>query len=424
MRVWVIQEGEPITFVDGGNRLFRTEMLVNRLVERGHSVLRWSSTFDHLRKTFRFCDARDVLLGSNLRYHFLHSPTAYRKNLSMAHGHHNREIRDAFLKKIAEEVAPDLIFCSLPPLPLAQAAADYAHRYHIPLVFDIRDSWPDSILDNMSVPKRWLWELFLRSESRRSRRLMQRPLAITAISQGHLRWALKLADRQQCEWDRVFPMAYEEPPQCLFQDERERLELYRRIGAKPQQKLVTAIGRIGSAFDFNLLVRLAEEFLREGRDDVHFILAGEDVCPSLFRWRKRYPKNLSITGWLDQRHLQQILSLTTVGLLPYKHIHCPALRNKPLDFLSFGVPLLSSLRGDVDDLIRERRLGLTFTPSDIASLRRSLDFLLINDDLRKNIHQRALETFHSDYTAAKIYPSFVAYLEELMTSWKRFYSGF
>lgn len=416
MRIWVIQEGEPISFVEGSNRLFRTEMLVNRLVDRGHSVLRWSSTFDHLRKTFRFCDGRDIELGTSLRYVFLHGPTAYRKNISLAHFRHNREIQKAFRLRAVDERAPDLILCSIPSLPLAEAATEYARRYHIPLVMDVRDDWPDSFLDNLTFLRRVFWSLVLRKETNRLSQILHHASAITAISSAHLNWALKKADRCAGPWDAVFPIAHEEPPKKIFDGEKQRLKFYGQIGARPDQSLVTCIGRIGSAFDFDLVVKLAKQYLAEGRHDIHFILVGEGPVRRLLKKKCPDLANLTITGWVNQRHLQRILAITDVGLLPYKSIHSPTIRNKPLDFLSMGIPVLSSLRGEVEDLIREYNIGLSYANGNLLDFRKSLDYLLEHGGLRMKMRQQALTVFHGHFSATKIYPAFAEFLENFLAN--------
>ena len=47
LNVWVLQTGEPL-IIDGNNqRLMRGMNLANKLVERGHKVLFFSSAFNH-----------------------------------------------------------------------------------------------------------------------------------------------------------------------------------------------------------------------------------------------------------------------------------------------------------------------------------------------------------------------------------------
>ena len=49
MNVWIIQTGEQLP-IRSGVRKMRTAVLADKLLERGHSVLWWASTFEHQRK--------------------------------------------------------------------------------------------------------------------------------------------------------------------------------------------------------------------------------------------------------------------------------------------------------------------------------------------------------------------------------------
>jgi glycosyltransferase involved in cell wall biosynthesis len=411
VNIWVVQVGEPVSFVDGGSRPFRSEMLANRLVERGHCVLRWASTFDHLRRVFRFQEAREIALGSTLRYRFLHGPTDYAKSISPRHARHSREIAAQFSLLAPEEALPDLILCALHPVPLALCVTDYAHRHNIPLFLDVRDTWPDSLTKNLKFPWRPLARWIFRGEKRRIQKIFHRADAITAISTECLRWSLGQADRKSHRWDRIFSLAYEEPPREIFASEEQRKNYLRTIDAADAQHIVTCIGRVGSSFDFDLVVRLARHFWREGRRDVRFVLAGEEPVRRLLY--KKFPAlpNLTVTGWLDQRELYQLLAVTTVGLLPYKDIHCPTIRNKPLDFLSMGVPMLSSLHGELFFLMRQNSFGICFPPKDLAALHALLCRLLQSPNLRESMRENGLRVFRENFLADKVYGEFVAHLE-------------
>jgi glycosyltransferase involved in cell wall biosynthesis len=386
-------------------------MLANRLVERGNYVLRWTSTFDHLRKTFRFLESREVTLGSNLRYRFLHGPTSYAKDISPSHARHSREVAAQFDLYAPEEVFPDLILCSLHPVVLARSVSEYAHRHGIPLLLDVRDTWPDSLIKNLKFPWRQLAGWVLRKDRRRIQKIFHRADAITAISTECMRWSLGQADRKSNRWDRIFSFATEEPPRDIFLDEEQKKQYLLRMAAPDVQHIVTCIGRVGSSFDFDLVVRLARRFLGEGRRDVHFVLAGEE--PIRRKLQKKFPSlpNLTVTGWLDQQELYRLLAVTTVGLLPYKDIHCTTIRNKPLDFLSMGIPVLSSLHGELFFLMRQNNFGICFPPKDLCALHALLCRLLQSPRLRESMRENSLRVFREHFSADQVYGDFVAHLE-------------
>ncbi|MDR1436041.1 MAG: glycosyltransferase [Puniceicoccales bacterium] len=411
MNVWIIQMGEPISFLDGDSRPFRTEMLVNRLVERGHSVLHWTSTFDRVRKRFRFRGAREMALGSRLRYRFLNGPTPYGRNVSLGHSQHDRELAEAFVNSAGEEPRPDLIVCSIPPLRLARRASEYAHGHSVPLIVDVRERWPDSFFDSLHFPIRNLFRFIFRSDRRRTKQVLHSASAVVAISDSCLRWALQKADRQRGAWDRVFPLAYEEPPKILFSEDGQRVAYGRRFSIGADDTVLTCLGRVGSSVDFDAFTALAERMADVGRSDIKFVLAGEKPSKGLGRAAKL--PNLIITGWLDRIDLQRLLSMTTVGLLPYANdVQGPTIRNKVMDFLAMGVPVISSLGGEFGRLMDRYGFGLQFRAGDMDQLVECVERLLRSKALREKMALGAANAFREHFTANRVYGEFAEYLEK------------
>lgn len=409
--MWIVEMGEPISFLDGGNRPFRTEMLVNRLVERGNSVLHWASTYDKLRKTFRFHENKEIALGSRLRYRFLHGQTPYGKNVSFAHSQHDRELAAAFKNLASEEPSPDLILCSIPPLRLARRVSEYAASRSIPFAVDVRDRWPDSFLDGVHFPFYRLFRFIFRSDRRRAKQVLHSADGITAISESCLRWALSKADRPRCERDGVFPLAYEEPQKNLFANDDQREEFMRKLDLGVGEKIVACLGRVGSILDFGAVLALAKQMAAEGRSDVKFVLAGEEPTSSLRRHAKL--SNFAVTGWLDRTDLQRLLSISAVGLLPYRgDMHGPTVRNKAMDFLAMGVPVVSSLEGEFGRLMERYNFGLQFRAGDVHDLRANIERMLKSDELRSEMAHGASTAFKECFTANKVYGEFAEFLEK------------
>ena len=407
--------GEPISFLDGWNRPFRTEMLVNRLVERGNSVLHWASTYDKLRKTFRFSENREITLGSRLRYRFLHGQTPYGRNVSFGHSQHDRELAAAFKSSVAEEPFPDLMLCSIPPLRLARRVAEYARSKSIPLVIDVRDRWPDSFIDSFHFPLYQLFRFIFRSDRRRAKQVLYGADGIAAISESCLRWALSKADRPRSQRDEVFPLAYEEPQKKPFGGDVQREEFISKLGLKGASAVITCLGRVGSVFDFGVVIALAKQLGTEGCGDVKIVLAGEEPPGNLRRHGKL--ANLVVTGWLDRSDLRRLLSLSTVGLLPYRgDMVGPTVRNKAMDFLAMGVPVISSLGGEFGRLMERHRFGLHFAAGDVDDLAEKLKQLLSSPELRGQMAVGAADAYHSCFTANKVYGEFAEFLEKFAKS--------
>ncbi len=153
MRFWLIKAGEPLPLDSSEDRLLRTGMLGRELVSRGHSVVWWSATFDHFRKVNLRDSACDVEVSPGFRLSLLHAP-GYRRNISLQRIRHHRGLAKAFAERIETESPPDAILCSMPTIEFCRVATAYGMRLRIPVVLDMRDSWPDIYLELLPAPLR------------------------------------------------------------------------------------------------------------------------------------------------------------------------------------------------------------------------------------------------------------------------------
>src|SRR5215471_7213992 len=135
MRVWVIEIGEPLPTIDAGERDWRAAMLSKALATAGHTVTWWASTFHHGLKRHRFdrFTVVDVMPGLEIRC--LHGP-GYARNASPRRIAHHRTLARAFSREAAAIPKPDVIFCCLPTLELADEAVKYGERAGVPVVID------------------------------------------------------------------------------------------------------------------------------------------------------------------------------------------------------------------------------------------------------------------------------------------------
>src|SRR5206468_2647153 len=72
---------------------------------------------------------------------------AYRKNISVRRLVNHVQIARNFRREAAHCVAPDIVITALPTVELAYEAVRYARAIRIPALVDIRDLWPDILVD-------------------------------------------------------------------------------------------------------------------------------------------------------------------------------------------------------------------------------------------------------------------------------------
>ncbi|HEX2860241.1 MAG TPA: glycosyltransferase, partial [Lacunisphaera sp.] len=256
MRIWIVQIGEMISGVDEGVRGYRYTSLARNLAARGHEVVRWSSTFEHVGKKFRRDTSATIEIAPRLQVRLLHALPAYRRNISVARWRQQRHVTGLFLAEAGAWPKPDLIVAGVPVPELAEAAVKQAQVLGIPVVIDAQDQWPDIYLNAAPAPLRPLARLALAGEIRRSRRLFAGATAITAVSQTYLDWATERAGRATGPGDRVFPLGM--AASSAGQATPAELALVReKYGISPEAMVALFVGTFGASYDIEAMVACA-----------------------------------------------------------------------------------------------------------------------------------------------------------------------
>jgi glycosyltransferase involved in cell wall biosynthesis len=112
------------------------------------------------------------------------------------------------------------------------------------------------------------------------------------------------------------------------------------------------------------------------------VLAGNGEKTTKLKARARGLTNLTFTGWLDQFALQDLLSASAIGLAPYTSGAPQSMPNKPFEYMASGLALVSSLGGELRDLMHSEKIGLGYTAGDAASLAAAIESLCAQPDLR------------------------------------------
>ena len=211
MRIWLTTVGEPLPSDPGNERLLRTGILAELLVRQGWEVVWWTSTFNHQQKKQRCTSDATARLGDRYVIRMLFSP-GYRKNVSVARIRSHRVCADNFTKAAVNERPPDVILCSYPTLELSLACVKYGRKNCVPVVLDIRDLWPDLLLN---VAPRWgrsLARAALAPMFREARAACRGAKAICGVTSPMVDFGLRHANRRRTPLDRDFSFGYPAKP--------------------------------------------------------------------------------------------------------------------------------------------------------------------------------------------------------------------
>ncbi|MEO7798853.1 MAG: glycosyltransferase family 4 protein [Opitutaceae bacterium] len=411
MNIWICIAYDPLPRIDSTTRLLRYGTLAQQLAGAGHSVVFWTSTFDHWRKQQRFNSDHAEVIDSKFRIELLHSP-GYRRNISWARVRHNRTLARRFMERAASFEKPDIIFAGIPCLELTEAAANYAKFHRVPFNVDIQDIWPEVYVSVLPRALRFVGRAALHSEFARTRRILRGAQAITAVSQEYLAWARKLRDAPGPN-DGVFHLGYPLPDESVLASARARApEFLARFAIPADRILATFLGQFAASYDIDTLIDAARK-LDGSPSNVHFVLAGNGDKFARAQRRARGIRSLTLTGWLERNDTITLLQQSHIGLAAYSRRAPQSLPYKPFEYMAHGLPIVCSLRGELKALITDHAVGRYYVAGDANSLAEAIQRLAGDANCRGKAGLQARALFNRQFDASAITERLIAHLNRL-----------
>ena len=416
MNVWLITIGEPLPIDGEGERLHRTGILAKTLVDRGHEVYWWSSSFDHARLRQRPQDDLEIEVAPGYRVALLRG-RSYPRAVSIARIRNHREVAREFKVLAASRPKPDIIMCSFPSIELALEASEYGRRAGIPVVIDIRDMWPDAMVFRAPRPLQGLARVALSGMKAQARAACAKATSITGHAPAFVEWGVRMADRPPTYLDRDFPFGYEgDPPEATA---LERAALFWDERGVTGRSNVCFIGSLGHTERISTVIKAARS-LASGFPG-KFVICGTGDALERLRKETVGDSGILFAGRIGRPEIWTLMRRSTAGLACVKGSpdFLATIQNKVPEYLSAGLPIATNLQtGTLVDLIEERGIGFTYG-DDPAKLAGWLRDLVANPAAQRSMSERALALYHERFVATEVYASLANYLENLARDTRR-----
>jgi glycosyltransferase involved in cell wall biosynthesis len=414
MRIWLITIGEPLPIISDDVRLLRTGMLAEQLVSRGHKVIWWTSTFDHSKKQHLFPVDKKINLSENSCIFLLHS-FGYKKNISVKRFLDHVGVALKFKYYSQKELVPNIILCSLPTLELSIASTCYGNKQNVPVVLDLRDMWPDIFVSRAPRSCRWALRGLLAYMFHQIRTACRKAIAITGITPGYVEWGLRYAGRDKTSFDKVFPMGYSEesPTQEKIKAAESFWQEY-DISSDNNEFLVCLFSSMVRQFELETVIDAARRLEKTGRG-FRFVFCGRGDALKYFKKVAEGCDTVLFPGWVNIPEIWTLMRISQVGLAPYRSTEdfIISIPNKAIEYMSAGLPVISSLKGTLQQLLLEHNAGATYENDNPDSLFSLLCDLYDHPEKLKIMSENSHAIFKERFIAKKVYSNMCDYLEQI-----------
>ncbi len=386
--------------MSGGTRSYE---MAKRFVAAGHEVHMITSKREESAKYSGWLE--ENIDGINV--HWLHVPYSNKMGFT---ARIMSFMKFSFLSALrAVKVDGDVIFATSTPLTIALPAVYAAKRLQKPIVFEVRDLWPDlpiavGVLKNpfLKVGARWLERFAYRHAEH-----------VVALSPGMAKGVI----RSGYPRNRVHAI----PNSCdidFFQvplsEGQKFLDSHPELQGGP---LVLYAGTLGLVNGVGYLVEIASVILQID-PAIRFLIVGDGKEQYQIREKALIAGVLSKNLWMmppvPKSEMPRLLSAATISTSLF--IDLPAMwnnsANKFFDALSAGRPVMINHEGWQADLIRETGVGLVVSPTNTVQSARMLHNFLTDQDRVKNAGQAAFHLGKTRFDRDNMANSLMAVLQK------------
>lgn len=257
---------------------------------------------------------------------------------------------------------PDVVIATSPQFFCGWAGVFVSRLRRRPLVLEIRDIWPESIVAVGAMRESRLIRLLEWLE----RRLYAAAFRVVTVGEGY---------RRELEARGVSPatldVVYNGVDRTVFRPDADGAAVRAEYGLG--ERFVCAyVGTIGMGCGLDVVLRAARRFREMGRDDLVFLLVGDGAVRGELERRARAEQlsNVVFTGRQPKQRIPEFLAATDACLvhLVRRELFQTVMPSKIFEASATGRPIVLGVEGVAAELVRGAEAGLCIEPENEGEL--------------------------------------------------------
>jgi len=299
----------------------------------------------------------------------------------------------------------DVVIGTSPPMFQAVSAWLLSVLRRRPFLLEIRDLWPEFIIDMGALRNRLMIGVSRRLESF----LYSRATHIVVNSPAYVDYLVKKGVEQKRITllpNGVDPTMFD--PAADSNGIRPRFELEGKF-------VVVYAGAMGPANHLDLLVEAAEELKADVA--VRFLIVGDGKERKRLEAaaKSRRLENILFVGAQPKREMQSFLAAADacVAVLQDIRMFRMTYPNKVFDYMAAGRPVVLAIDGVIREVVEKAGAGIYADPGDAKALADAVRFLVVHNDERAQMGRRGRSYVVEHFNRAKQSEQFVDLLQRV-----------
>lgn len=406
MRVWLINPYGPIP--GEGWREYRYAVMGRMLAAAGHEVVWWTSSFAHHFKRQRSVNWADVQGGRRFVVRLVPTPS-YSRNISLERVYFEIIFAVRCFSRARLEPPPDVIVTVDPPQVASLVAERLSALSGARLIVDVVDLWPELFVAMAPKALRPFVRLFSYPLVSLRKRNLCVADGVIAVNSTYARIAVEAAPKHAGSAKEVFIGI------DVTSTEQE-LAVARQGNDYPvfPPDRVWAIyaGSLGENYDIRTIFGAAE-ILEGVNRSLGIAIAGDGPLREFAAHEAAKRSNVIFLGSMPVNELAKAYVSSAVALSTYAPLSTVALPVKLYDYLTAGLPIVNSLRGEMADLLKREQVGVQYEAGDASSLAAALNSL-VADGSQMHLMSANARKLAKSFDIHKQYSAFVRLCESVV----------
>ena len=390
-KIWIVNQFANTPDLPGHTRQYD---IAKFLVKNKWDVEIFASDFNLSKRTYTKLKNNHIIKSEfpeGIKWHWLWA-SPYKKNnwkryINLISFCVHLFLRLSFLLINKNKKNPDIILASSPQLPAAYFCLLLAKLFQKPFVLEVRDLWPQVLIDQKDSGK---YSFFIKILLFMERKVYEGSEIVIVLAKGSEKFVKKRGAKRTIWLPNgpdltIFKKVPLIPEEEVFSNKRPFKLLY-----------AGAHGEANNLFNILSAAKILQNY------PIKFVFIGNGTEKKRLVAEAKYFKNVIFKDPIPKNQMPILISKFDAVIVSLKDT--PLFRygvspNKLYDAYAVGRPVVTTINGDVNEEVKEYNLGVTAPPEDPQELAKSLKKLFSSTrEERENMAKRSREIAEKIYS--------------------------
>ena len=300
---------------------------------------------------------------------------------------------------------PDVILATSPQFFCGWAGILVSWIKRKPLVLEIRDLWPDSIVATGAIKNKPIIGMLSYLE----KKMYSYCRKIVTVGPSYKKMIIKKGITES-----KISVIENGLNKNLFKPQQPNNTFKTQLGLEGKF-ICSYVGTIGLASGLDVVIRCAKLLKSRNKNDISFLLVGDGAVKNILEEEANSQNldNIVFTGLIDKEKVPEVLSFTDVALIHLKEnkLFRTVIPSKLYETAGMGLPIINGVEGSTSEFIERSGCGLSIKPGDAEDLYQALLDLKINPKKARDMGESGHNYVTKYYDRAKLSEK---YLRELL----------